>query len=80
MHECRIHEAYQSAAQQPSNPQVLELIACGSGSVGALIRLLGVPFCSGLEAAVKLLGALAQNVDEMAVEVVRKGRRAAYGF
>lgn len=55
---------------------MLELIAAASGSVGALIRLLGVPFCSGLEAAVKLLGALAQNVDDMAVEIVRKGRRA----
>lgn len=56
-----------------SGPQVLELLASGFGSVGALVSLLSVPFCSGLESAVKLLGALAQNIAGVAVEVVRQG-------
>ena len=56
---------------------MLELIASVGGSVGALVRLLSVPYCSGLEAAVKLVGALAQNVDGMAVEVVNKGCQLA---
>ena len=67
----RIHEAAQAA--QPGNQQTLKLIAAGFGSVGALVRLLSIPFCSGTEAAVKLLGGLAQNVAGMAVEIANAG-------
>ena len=62
---------------QPANVQTLKLIASGFGSVAALVRLLNVPFCSGTEAAVKLLGGMAQNVAGMAVEVAREGPRSS---
>ena len=68
-----MHETCQSAPPHPAKPQVLELIASGFGSVGALVSLLSVPFCSGLEAATKPLGALAQNIAGVAVEIVRQG-------
>jgi len=67
----RIHEAAQAAQQ--GNQQTLKLIAAGFGSVSALVRLLSIPFCSGTEAAVKLLGGLAQNVAGMAVEIANAG-------
>ena len=74
---CRIHEAAQAAQQ--GNQQTLKLIAAGFGSVGALVRLLSIPFCSGTEAAVKLLGGLAQNVAGMAVEIANAGAGSSSG-
>ena len=76
MPRCRIHEASIRASRQPgTNSEALELIAGVYGCVHALAGLLSVPYCSGQEAAVKLLGGLAQNIAGMAVEIVREGER-----
>ena len=56
---------------------MLRLLGGAAGGVQALVAMLGLPFCSGSEAAAKLLGALAQNIAGLAAKVSHHGALAA---
>jgi len=58
---------------KPPAGDVLKLLGGAAGGVQALVAMLGLPFCSGSEAAAKLLGALAQNIAGLAAKIAHHG-------
>jgi len=64
----RIYEA-----GKPPAGEVLRLLAGAGGGVQALVAMMGLQFCSGSEAAARLLGALSQNISGMAARIAHHG-------
>lgn len=58
---------------KPPAGEVLRLLAGAGGGLQALVAMMGLQFCSGSEAAARLLGALSQNISGQAARIAHHG-------